>query len=571
MNNEKGLKYASRIETTNKEIIWSRMNMKEILPELSYPLTLSIFLRANKTRFLDQFKKMGYNLPDNAEYIKAFYGRLYFNMNIWYKAYSDFGADPELSQRAFGGFHDLMKGLETKPSVFTRIKMAPVYIKTMSLFSNISKISKENFSLIREEYDRHSNIDLRSMSDRDILEYLESLEELSKRDLTIIVSSGTSVSYWYLSEFVKKIMPDEDLDSILNQLVTGSEGIISANQNLSLIRLAGEAKGDRNVLEILKGDIDSTYNKLKGTRFWDMLDTFLREYGHRGLYETDVESPRYSENPASVLKIVKNYLDAGIIDPKEIMDRQKKIREDAIDRVLRHIQKNKSFDYEKKSFLGKLANYELFLALREENRYHTIMVMALTRRGCLELGRRFAESGIMEKQHDIFFLTITEIQNLLTREKSDLKNIVNERKSEREKNSRLHVPDVIAGDVVPEIVIPEMIKETAKETKKVFTGYPASSGIVQGRARIIHSPEEFGNFKPTEILVTQTTDPMWSALFPVAKAVVTEMGGILSHAAIVAREYGTPCVVNVKGIIDALEDGYLIEVDGKNGTVKIID
>lgn len=546
----------------NKEIVWSRMNLKEVLPELPCPLTLSIFARANRTLFIEQFKKMGYSLPEDAEYIKAFYGRLYFNMNIWHKTYSDFGADPEFSQRAFGGFQSkLMNGFD-KPSVFTRIKMVPAYIKTMRLFSNINKISKENFSMIREGYERYSNIDMRNLSDGEIFGYFESLEELSKRDLTVIIGAGTSASYCYLMEFLKKLVPVEDLNNVLNQLVTGSEGIISANQSLSLVRLAGEAKGDRKVLEALEGEIDSAYNKLGGTGFRDMLDRFLREFGHRGLYETDVESPRYSENPASVLKLVKNYLDAGVTDPKEIMDRQKNIREDAISGVLKHIQKNR---LKKKSFLSRLENYERFLALREENRYHTVMVIALARRVYLEIGRRFAERGILGKQHDIFFLTIPEVQSLLTGEKNDFKNIVNERKSERERNSRLHVPDVIAGDVIP-----EMIKEKVRETKKVFEGYAASPGIVQGIARIIRSPEEFGRFKPSEILVAPTTDPMWSTLFPVAKAVVTEMGGILSHAAIVAREYGTPCVVNVRGIIDALEDGDLIEVDGKRGSVEII-
>lgn len=139
-------------------------------------------------------------------------------------------------------------------------------------------------------------------------------------------------------------------------------------------------------------------------------------------------------------------------------------------------------------------------------------------------------------------------------------------KKERERNSRINAPDVISGDIMPEI-----IKETARETKKAFTGYAASPGSVEGIARVIHSPEEFNRFMPGEILVAPTTDPMWSTLFPIAKAVVTEMGGILSHAAIVAREYGTPCVVNVKGIIDALEDGSLIEVDGDKGMVTIME
>jgi phosphoenolpyruvate synthase/pyruvate phosphate dikinase len=95
--------------------------------------------------------------------------------------------------------------------------------------------------------------------------------------------------------------------------------------------------------------------------------------------------------------------------------------------------------------------------------------------------------------------------------------------------------------------------------------------MVRGRARIIHFPAEFKRFKPGEILEASTIDPMWSTLLPVAKAVVTEMGGILSHAAIVAREYRTPCVVNVMGIMDVLEDSYLIEVDGDKNVIKIME
>ncbi len=97
---------------------------------------------------------------------------------------------------------------------------------------------------------------------------------------------------------------------------------------------------------------------------------------------------------------------------------------------------------------------------------------------------------------------------------------VDERKIEREKNSRIKAPDVITDGIIP-------VKELTSETKKVFTGYAASPEMVKGVARIIHFPAEFKRFKPGEILVAPITDPMWSTLFPVAKAVVTEMGGIL--------------------------------------------
>ncbi len=549
----------------DKEIVWSRMNLKEIVPELPSTLALSILVNSNRLMFIEQYKRMGYSLPENTEIIKVFYGRPYFNMNILLKTVSDFGSDPELLKKSLGGFQpDLLEGIESKSSILGRMKMLPAYIKTMLLLNNIGAISEKTFSVIRKTYEKDLNMDIRAFSDREILDYLSSIEAIVKeRELTIIIGAGASVYYWYFREFLKKLVPGEELDNIINQLVTGSKDIISANQNLTLVRLAGVAEKDRQVMKALAGD--SSYDRLEGTEFRRMIDDFLHEFGHRGLYETDIESPRYCENPDSVLNLIKNYIAAGATDPAEIIERQKKVQEDALEKVTGIIGKCRFSSLKKRTFSGYLKSYRHFLALREKNRYHTAMVFSLVRRTDLEIARRFAERGVLEKQHDIFFLTIPEIQSLLMGEKNDFKKIVNERKTEREKNLRIHAPDTIKGDAVPETV-----RETLRKSKKVFTGYAASPGIVQGKATIIHSPEEFGKFKAGEILVAPTTDPMWSTLFPAAKAVVTEMGGVLSHAAIVAREYGTPCVVNVQGIVDALDDGDLIEVDGKSGLVRII-
>lgn len=145
----------------SRDIIWSRMNLKEIVPELPSPLTQSIFEISNRAIFIEQYRRMGYSLP----------------------------------------------------------------------------------------------------------------EELIKNDLTIIIGSGASVYYWYLREFLKKLVPIEDLDNVVNKLVTGSEDIITANQNLALVKLAGEAKEDGKVLEAMEEDIDSCYYKLEGTKFRNLLDS----------------------------------------------------------------------------------------------------------------------------------------------------------------------------------------------------------------------------------------------------------------------------------------------------------
>ena len=551
----------------SKEIVWSRMNLKEVTPEILYPLTQSSFINSNKLLFIEQYKKMGYYLPEDTEFIRVFHGRAYFNMNVMSKIFSDLMSDPDLMKVSFGGSRsDLIENIDVDElSLFGRIKMLPVYIKILLLFNNIDRISEAAFATIRERYRVYSDKDMKTLTDKETPGYIDSMGEMVKSDLTIIITAGVCQSYMVLRDFLKSFMPIEELDDVINQLVTGSGDIITANQNFALMRLAGDAKNDGAILEALEDS--RPYERLEGTRFRQMFDGFLQEFGHRGLYETSIESPRYYEDPDSVLKIIKNYVTAGMIDPQETINRQRKVREAAVENVLKHIRDSKFSYVKKKLFQRHLEGYKRFLALREKNRYHCAMTIALYRRSCLELGRRFAEKGILDEQHDIFFLTFLEAQKLLRGEMSGFnKKVVDERKSERETNSRYHVPDVFVGEFKP-----GMVKENVREPKNVFTGYAASSGIVQGKARIIHSPEEFGRFKAGEILVAPTTDPMWSTLFPVAKAVVTEMGGVLSHAAIIAREYGTPCVVNVQGIVDALEDGDLIEVDGTSGLVRIIN
>lgn len=544
----------------SKEIVWSRMNLKEMISELPYPITQSSFVISNKTLFLEQYRRMGYTLlPEDTEFTKAFYGRLYFNMNITLKIISDFGSDPDGDsyKMSFGGFQpNLIEN--DKLSFIEKIKMKFAFIKTFYNVINIDKLSNKSFKTISDIYRAEFNKDRKNITDKEIIENFDYVIELIKKyDLTLIIGGGLNYNYWELRKLLKSFPDIEKPDDVINQLVTGTNDIISANQNLELMRLAGYVKD--NGLESL---LEKDYSEVSDVNFKKMLDEFLYTFGHRGTYETCIESPRYYENPTSILKIIKNYIASGMINPQDIVNRQKKIREDAIENILK--RDDISF-YKKKLFKLYLDKYTHFLELREKNRYHCVMSITLSRRDILDIGRRFAEKGIIEEQHDIFFLTVPEIKQLLSGERIDSKKIIDERKLEREINSKYQVPDVFIGEFKP-----ERVKNNIRETKKVFTGYAASSGIVQGIARIIHSPEEFGKFKAGEILVSPATDPMWSNLFPIAKAVVTEMGGVLSHASIVAREYGTPCVVNVQGIIDALNDGDLIEVDGTSGLVRIL-
>jgi len=540
------------------------MNLKEVLPELPSPLTLSAFLRSYVPIFRAQYRRMGYPLPEEAELIRVFYGRPYFNMNIFLKILSDFGCDLDLFQQAMGGFHtDLIDREKLKPPLFTRLKMLPTLMRLMVLYKRIDRISKESFSAIREKFEVDSTRSLAGLSDGELLAYLQELEEFAGRyDLTLIAASFAQSAYWRLRDFLQRTLEEEDVDVLINQLVTASENLISAGQNLRVMELAAHAAKDQRIQEALeKGHIPA---EIQGTGFYEALQKFLEEFGHRGVYEGALESPRYREDPVLILSLVKTYLKAGMTDPREFVQKQKNIAQMAHEQVLERIQRKRFSFIKKRLFASLLENYKKFLALREENRFHTAMLMALFRQGDLEVGRRMRERNLIETREDVFYLTVPELQEFLAGKGRDYRETVTRRKQEMEENSRVKVPDTVLGDFTP-----EELQVGAVEPKKVFSGYAASSGRIRGKARVIRSPEEFERFHPGEVLVAPATDPQWSVLFLVARAVVTEMGGILSHASIVAREYGIPCVVNVRGITDAVKDGDLIEVDGEKGVVKI--
>jgi pyruvate,water dikinase len=193
---------------------------------------------------------------------------------------------------------------------------------------------------------------------------------------------------------------------------------------------------------------------------------------------------------------------------------------------------------------------------------------------CMELGRRLAEQGTIDAPDDVFYLGEREIREAAADPGLALTGTVAQRRQERDRWLRTVPPLKIGtGDVEANGQRDRFfgaIKETSFEAG-VLKGVAASKGVVRGVARVVPSLEEIERLGPGEILVTHATSPPWTPLFAVAGAVVTEAGGILSHCAVVAREYQIPAVVGARGALQRIEDGMLITVDGTQGTVKIED
>jgi pyruvate,water dikinase len=205
-------------------------------------------------------------------------------------------------------------------------------------------------------------------------------------------------------------------------------------------------------------------------------------------------------------------------------------------------------------------------------------LMYHVRRLILEFGRRFAEAGTLAEANDVFYLRPDEL-----RDKRDIpmQRMVQERRAEVERFSRVTPPPMLGtppafemtdgGPMIRALFKGELSPQnTSNGDANKVKGLPGSAGVVRGTARVIHSLAEAGKLRPGDVLVTESTEPPWTPLFATAAAIVTDTGGVLSHSAVVAREYRIPAVVGTGNATSTFRDGQLVEVDGNAGTVCVV-
>ena len=295
------------------------------------------------------------------------------------------------------------------------------------------------------------------------------------------------------------------------------------------------------------------------------LANFLHTYGHRGVAEIDLGLPRWSENPAYLLGVLINYLQ--LTNPEVAPDVQFQRGAQEAEAMVAELTRRAS----KRGWLrGKLVYFCLrrmrdLTGLREVPKYDLVLLMAGARSLLLSVGEALKGAERLEAAEDIFFLTLAEAHEALAGK--DMHASVRERRVSYERElSRRHIPRILLSDgTEPEV---EVQREAEVTTDGILKGTPASAGVVTATAHVILDPVG-ARLEPGEILVAPSTDPGWTPLFLTASGLVMEMGGPMSHGAVVAREYGIPAVVGVSGAIERITTGQQITVDGSQGTIKL--
>jgi pyruvate,water dikinase len=355
----------------------------------------------------------------------------------------------------------------------------------------------------------------------------------------------------------------QDADAYLLYLLKSQDDMQTSSQGITLWRLAKNVQASPTLQALFASNLDERalaerlHKTGVGRAFWKMIQIFLETNGARAAGEFELAQPRWQDDPSFVLMVIRNYVMAqqasaeiDEVEPEQIVEQMQTQIRAQLSPLRRHL-------------LDRLVvSYGRYVALRENVKYQLIEGYAALRRLFLRMGGELVDQQALVDIEDVFSLYPSEIQAFRSGQRSSTEaaGLIAERRRQHDCWSARDAPSLVLDN-----------GQAADEPQAdIMRGIGCSPGVVEGRARVLREPADAEQLQPGEILVAPHTDPGWTPLFLTSRAVVTEIGGFLSHGATVAREYGVPAVFNVTGATHQIQTGDTLRVDGARGTVSII-
>jgi len=425
--------------------------------------------------------------------------------------------------------------------------------------------------------ERKERPNLGSLSDEELVKRLRDLqpliENLSRNQMVSAGSSGIAPG---MLAAVGEAIGDP---SIPVRLLSSLGEIDSAAPSFAIWDMSRLVRGSQIISEIFDSHSDSLLDELKKSdseevaRFLEAFNEFVYEYGSRGANEWELSSETWETDPSIALKAIDQVRsqndDRSPVIASERLGRE---RENLIEEVRKKLNEMDN-DELTGTFEGAItaANMMIF---RERSKTTLVKPLHESRMAIRELGRRYAESGILDSAEQIFMLLDEELETFIENPGSFTKSLA-KRHEDWKALWDLEPPFFIRDGVVPGLSqwdrksLEE--KPSALTVGDILTGVPGSPGTTQGKARIVLDPSNPPDLSPGDIMVAPITDPAWTPLFLAVEAVIVNVGAQISHAVIVSRELGIPCVVSVNEATTLIPDGSTLEIDGTSGEVKILE
>lgn len=426
---------------------------------------------------------------------------------------------------------------------------------------------------------------IQTKSGSDLFDFiLEDIQQLKKilfdpQSLGIIMAAMDASSW--INEKMNKWLGEKNVADILSQSVPNN---ITSEMGLGLLDVADVIRPYPEVINYLqhvKADnfLDELVQFDGGQETQDAIYAYLNKYGMRCAGEIDITKTRWSEKPTTLVPMILNNikeLEPDSSNRKFEQGRQTALKkeQELLDRLMQ-LPDGKRKAEETKRVISLIRN---FIGYREYPKYGMINRYFVYKQALLKGAEQLVQANVIQEKEDIYYLTFEELREVVRTNKLAnpgclveqqagivTKQIITRRKDEYKFYGKLTPPRVITSD--GEMIAGEYKRENLPD--EAIVGLPVSSGVIEGRARIILNMED-AYLEDGDILVTSFTDPGWTPLFVSIKGLVTEVGGLMTHGAVIAREYGLPAVVGVENATKLIKDGQRIRVNGTEGYIEIL-
>jgi pyruvate,water dikinase len=430
----------------------------------------------------------------------------------------------------------------------------------------VADLIKESLALI--ETLKH---DIQAKSGVDLIDFI--LEDRQKLRQSLshpksfgAIMTGMNAASW-INEKMMEWLGEKNVADTLSQSAPNN---ITSSMGLELLDVADVIRPYPEVIEYLQhvqddGFLDELVKFHGGQEARDAIRTYLDKYGMRCVGEIDITRTRWSEKPTAlvpmILSNIKNF-EPGESNRKFEQGRQSALKkEQELLERLKQLPDGEQKAKETKQQINLLRN---FIGYREYPKYGIVNRYFVYKKALLKEAEQLVQANVIHEKEDIYYLTFEELREIVRTNKLDYQ-IISKRKDEYKLYEKLTPPRVITSD--GEIIALKYKRENLPA--EAIVGLAVSSGVVEGRARVILSVED-AELEDGDILVTAFTDPSWTPWFVSIKGLVTEVGGLMTHGAVIAREYGLPAVVGVESATKLIKDGQRIRVHGTEGYVEIL-